>query len=1186
MPLHLGPFRLHNPIASGGMGTVWLAEHREQGVAVAIKILGSQVANDPQYLSSFRDEVRAVAKLDHPSIVMVLDYGEVTTEAAAASDELVAGTPWLAMELASGGTLKSLAGRLRWTELKPVLLAILDALAHAHARGVIHRDLKPGNVLISTRKDQRPGLKLTDFGIAHALGDSDKSGEQEAWVAGTPMYMSPEQIMGEWRDYGPWTDLYSLGCMTYLLCTGEGPYEKRPGHALMMAQMHSEPRPFVPKHRLPEGFGSWLSRLMAKDRNARFQCAADAARELLALDADITGDFAPFSGLDHDVSDTLRNTLDDRTCFGESWRLALLESPTPPPISDTWSTEFAPPAEARSPSKGARLIRPRGPRVPPVWRRPMPAAPPPKLIGAGRSLYGLRAVPLVGRHEERDQIWEALQRVEQGRRAEAIVIRGPAGAGKSRLVEWACQRAHETGAARFATARFSPNIDGGESIRRMGVEQLRSARLPRESVEKRVRAFLSAHGNDDEEEVQVLTEILQPATKGDLERGARPRRLTRPSHFYSVTRSTTAWMATQRPMILWLDDVHWGAHGLSLARHILRTQAESPFPVLILLTLRDEGLAGRAEETDGLARLQSMSPVRQIALKPLDSAERRDLVRGLLGLDDALAAQVEERTAGNPLFAVNLVGDWVRRGILEPGPHGYRLQAGASAALPSSLSEVWANRIDRVLAEFKDEARAYLEVASILGPEVHRDEWRQACDDPQGFFGARFPGDSALRSALVERLFAESLATGTVEHWSFAHSMLREALWQSSRQGQRWQAQNLACAMMLWARAPSKQLSPAERLGTHLLEAGQIDQAVEPLLGAVEIRLMSSGPKPALALVDKIETALAGAGVPGNDKRWGPVLVYRSRIHRELGEFARALEFAQEAGSRAKTHGWRGSERYALHQQGLLNLDLGQVETARVHFETLKQLALASAAPRHVGLATAGLAEVDRRLGRADAAAKGLRQAVELLEAAGDPQEAARVWRRMGAHEEARGAMAFAAGLYEQALAYNDRLGLSQGVAMCRFALGRIGARIGEPEGAVLHLTDAVSRLESLGDPAAGEARAMLVWCLVAHGDLAAACQVARQLRGALAGLEHDARIGATLTIQLLHASHAKSWERFDLIAQERGLLRPQGDLVVAWLLSAAALAAATQDPTTERRPVAAAAKRAWLLLGEPEPEA
>ena len=175
------------------MAAVFRGVHREQGIPVAIKVMSERFAGEPELVEIFRDEVRAVAGLDHPGVVMVLDHGEVDAETARHSEgALVAGSPWLAMEMCSGGTLKTLRGALGWRDAKAILLAILDALAHAHARGVVHRDLKPGNVLLATRADLRPGLKLSDFGIAHAMGEADREGTHEDLISGTPMYMAPE----------------------------------------------------------------------------------------------------------------------------------------------------------------------------------------------------------------------------------------------------------------------------------------------------------------------------------------------------------------------------------------------------------------------------------------------------------------------------------------------------------------------------------------------------------------------------------------------------------------------------------------------------------------------------------------------------------------------------------------------------------------------------------------------------------------------------------------------------------------------------------------------------------------------------------------------------------------------------------------------------------------------------------
>ena len=189
----LGPFELHEPIGSGGMGQVWRATHREQAVAVAVKVITIDRARDEALLSAFRDEVRAVAGLDHPNIIQVFDHGQIPREAEEASrGQLASLSPYLVMELADGGSVQSLRGKLPWARIRELLGALLDALAHAHARGVVHRDIKPANLLFG---GERLGVKLSDFGFVHAL-EGEWFDRSDVDTSGILVYMVPEQI--EW----------------------------------------------------------------------------------------------------------------------------------------------------------------------------------------------------------------------------------------------------------------------------------------------------------------------------------------------------------------------------------------------------------------------------------------------------------------------------------------------------------------------------------------------------------------------------------------------------------------------------------------------------------------------------------------------------------------------------------------------------------------------------------------------------------------------------------------------------------------------------------------------------------------------------------------------------------------------------------------------------------------------------
>jgi len=199
LQIPLGPFELTKRIGVGGMGEVWQGFHRQQKVPVAVKVITAARARQNKYRKAFREEVRSCAGLNHPGVVMVFDFGELDAAAEEASQgRMIEGSPYLAMELAEGGSLAQTPLPRTWADLRYKMLALLDVLAHAHARGVIHRDLKLGNVLLFDRENGMSGLKLADFGLAHA---ADRQERSLRGTSGTPLYMAPEQFRGAWRSF-------------------------------------------------------------------------------------------------------------------------------------------------------------------------------------------------------------------------------------------------------------------------------------------------------------------------------------------------------------------------------------------------------------------------------------------------------------------------------------------------------------------------------------------------------------------------------------------------------------------------------------------------------------------------------------------------------------------------------------------------------------------------------------------------------------------------------------------------------------------------------------------------------------------------------------------------------------------------------------------------------------------------
>lgn len=231
----VGPYLLLQQLGSGGMGRVYLAEHRQTRGRCALKVIHPERADDAAILTRFEREVQSLAALSHPHVVRVQDYGR-------AAD----GTLYYAMELVAGVTLDELVGRegpIHPARVVAILRQLCDALDDAHWRGLIHRDLKPGNVMLSERAGVRDFAVLLDFGLVGAVekGPSHSPLTRADVIMGTPGFMAPEQ----WGDgqITTATDIYSIGAIGYFLLSGRSPFGERPVVEMLAAQLTEEPLP-------------------------------------------------------------------------------------------------------------------------------------------------------------------------------------------------------------------------------------------------------------------------------------------------------------------------------------------------------------------------------------------------------------------------------------------------------------------------------------------------------------------------------------------------------------------------------------------------------------------------------------------------------------------------------------------------------------------------------------------------------------------------------------------------------------------------------------------------------------------------------------------------------------------------------------------------------------------------------
>jgi serine/threonine-protein kinase len=273
-----GPYRIVAPLGAGGMGEVYRAHDTRLGRDVALKVLPERFARDLDRLSRFEREARAVAALAHPNILVLYDVG---------ADQ---GVPYAATELLEGETLRRHAARgpLPWRKAVEVAAAVADGLAAAHAKGIVHRDVKPDNLFLTT--DER--VKILDFGLARVeLGASPVQGETRSYspgqtqtgaVLGTPAYMAPEQVRGLPADAR--IDLFALGCVLYEIVSGRRPFAGQTDAELAATILHDEPPSLAGAGaKVPAELDRLIRHCLEKNPEARFQSARDLAFALRAL---------------------------------------------------------------------------------------------------------------------------------------------------------------------------------------------------------------------------------------------------------------------------------------------------------------------------------------------------------------------------------------------------------------------------------------------------------------------------------------------------------------------------------------------------------------------------------------------------------------------------------------------------------------------------------------------------------------------------------------------------------------------------------------------------------------------------------------------------------------------------------------------------------------------------------------
>ena len=269
-----GRYEIGALIGRGGMADVRLGTDARLGRKVAIKLLKPALANDPAFRTRFRREAQDAAKMAHPTIVRIFDAGEETVVDPNGNEAQI---PFIVMEYVDGRLLKDIIAEGPLPEHEAVQIAgqILTALEYSHRAGVVHRDIKPGNIMIAANGQ----VKVMDFGIARAIAESSATIAETSTIVGTAQYFSPEQARGESVDAR--TDLYSTGVVLFEMLTGQPPFHGENPVAVAYQHVNQIPaRPSTINHAVSPAVDAVVEHALSKDRFARFQSAAEFREQL------------------------------------------------------------------------------------------------------------------------------------------------------------------------------------------------------------------------------------------------------------------------------------------------------------------------------------------------------------------------------------------------------------------------------------------------------------------------------------------------------------------------------------------------------------------------------------------------------------------------------------------------------------------------------------------------------------------------------------------------------------------------------------------------------------------------------------------------------------------------------------------------------------------------------------------
>ncbi len=974
-----GRYQVRRELGRGGMGIVYLCRDLVADERIALKLLirpGTKVR--PEDAWWFQEEARALAGLSHPAIVRARDFGSLDD-----------GTPYLAMDAVPGRSLHEwiyLAhtdGIIPWPITWTTIDQVLSSLAHAHARGVIHGDMKPSNVLVDIPPDGSAdiGVHVLDLGLAwlmqdrvdHRLDGSQSAEPTMRWGAGTPGWMAPEQIRFAAPHIGPATDLYALGCILFAMLSDREPYTGTNEELLTQHKSAAVPEPTLSPGVPPEVAG-FVMKMMAKRPWHRFEFAQDARR---------------------------------------AWRQFMpsaSQSATMTPLPIGPARSIPPPVDAASANDAF-------------------SAPEPTATTTG--LLGLRPSPFVARNAERTRLLEIAAQVAEHGGHRFVLLAGDAGVGKSRLAEWLCEEAHEHGMMVPLRARYRKIAAPLDGIVGAITQHYRLERAERDIVEKVLMNVWDVPADDEEEKtwVAATAEWIRPASLSNGSVGPTGKRfaLDRPELRWLIIRRVFERIGKQRPILLWMDDLHHASP--NTIEGLLTLHRDAPeLGLFVVATARTEAAHANPETSAILEQALSGLRGERLELAPFSPAQTHALLREALPLDDTAVIEAAARSKGNPLFALQILHAWAGGGHLELKGGRYSVPKSSLEVRAATTADLWEERLHALPESLRRGALA----AAALGGDIRNDvliaELNLVGVDPS--------------AAIAAMKRAQILVGSGGDRLRWPHALLQEHL--LSRLYQQPDA-----AVIFRAAASALALHPAgssRRIIRHrvvnLLRAGATEDAATLLHNQTAILWNKTRDASAtlrdLALLDGKLSGLSGA----IHLRW------RAEALRHAGRLEDSRREAEEARRIFEDTGDRENEAHCLRLLGHLACELGAPSQGRRLVS--RALGMFDEIGQDHGQAQCEvvIGEIDYYLGDHARARGFLTSASERFLKAGDWLGRAQCLLLQGWVEQAGGSPAFARELLRTARADFDAIGYRLGLAQCDITLAHADHREGNLDAA------------------------------------------------------------------------------------------------------------------------------------------